>query len=378
MKATPLPPTTVITLLRSLGMLFQQAGMYGLNHNVSALAMREAFAQLESALAVYGAIELTKTEQAFLVNGQPVDTRDAVAHGVAQKIENNGLGGIVFKPGLDETEFAIFTKLITASAAHLAQTGGMKKAIDDAGLLTIASSETAYRQISDPPPPPEPEPTERPRHTPETPGVLDLSDSLDLAAAEPTFQPVPATAHEAEIQDRRQKREDNNAKIAAMLRSTATLIENENALPGEIGQQQVLASIERILKLVETSSRETRAHASKLAGQVEADRQTIASIESAARRKGIGFNLTRKELLAHYSEINQEMLQPITVSSGALDLLLSGNGGDLAPSQKELIKLAFESMQRVNQLVEFTNRISGLPNSYTPDDKLIRDSYTNT
>ena len=163
--------------------------------------------------------------------------------------------------------------------------------------------------------------------------------------------------------------------MAAMLRSTAALIENEGMLPGETGQQQILASLERILKMVEASSSATKIRISKLAGQVEADRQTIASIESAARRRGIGFNLTRKELLEHYAEINQEMLQPVTVSSGALDLLLSGKSGPMSESQKELIKLAFEGMGRVNQLIAYTNRISGLPASLQPDAEVIRDSY---
>ncbi len=86
-------------------------------------------------------------------------------------------------------------------------------------------------------------------------------------------------------------------------------------------------------------------------------------------------NLTRKELLEQYAEINQEILQPVTVSAGALDLLLSGRCGDLSSSQKELIHLAFEGMERVNQLIAYTNRISGLPESLQPDAGVVRDTY---
>lgn len=376
MNINHLPPKTSLSLLRSLGMLLQQASMYGLHHNVAALALREAFSLFESTLAVYGTIELNKTEHALLVNGHPVDINDPIIHQIAQKISTNNLGGLVFKPTMDSEEFATFAKIFSGSVTMLNQLGGMKHAIENAALKTITTTETAYRQISldshDTRITETSQKTQN-RHT----GVIDLSEALGEAEVETPFNATsnPST-HNSQIAKARQKRSSKVGQIATMLRATAAIIENEGMLPGELGQQQILASIERILKMVEASSSETRAQIAKLAGQVNADRQTIANIESAARKKGVGFNLTREELLEHYSEINQEMIQPITVSSGALELLLSGKGGSLTHSQKKLVKLALEGMQRANQLVEFTNRISGFPESHTPDHKLISDSYS--
>jgi len=376
MNTQPLPPDITLSLLRSLGMLLQQAGMYGLHHNVAALALHEAFDQFESALAVYGTIELTKTERALLVNGKPVDTKDPLAHQVAGKISANNLGGLVFKPEMTLEAFTTFAKLFSSSATMLNQLGGMKNAIENAGLDTIATSDTAYKQVptdSHVAPIAETPPQSAANRT----SVIDLTEAFSKAETQSMLNRTPpAASSEAELASIKQKRSNNAEQIANMLRATAALIENEGVLPGELGQKQILASIERILKMVETASQETRTQIAKLAGQVNADRQTIASIESAARRKGIGFNLTRKELLEHYSEINQEMIQPITVASGALDLLLSGKSGNTTPSQKELLKLAQEGIERANQLVEFTKRISGLPESYTPNENLIRDSYS--
>lgn len=375
MQTNPLPPNTALSLLRSLGMLLQQAGMYGLQHNVAALALRETFAQFESSLAVYGAIELNKTENVLLVNGIPIDTKDPIAHQIAQKISDNNLGGLVFRPEMTIEEFTTFAKLLSSSPVMLNQLGGMKNAIENAGLTTIATSETAYKQV------PTDSHVTQIADTPIKPktnhkSVIDLTEGFSEAETQSILNTAtPTFSHKAQIASTRLKRSNNVEKMASMLRATAALIENEGMLPGELGQQQILASIDRILKMVETTSRETRAQISKLAGQVNADRQTIASIESAARKKGVGFNLTRKELLEHYSEINQEMVQPITVASAALDLLLSGAGDETTPAQKELLKLAQEGMQRANQLVEFTNRISGLPESYTPNENLIRDTY---
>ena len=67
MKYTPVPDHTAIALVRSFGLLVQQAGMYGLSHNVTQLALREAFLHLESSLAMYGAIEIAISENTLFV-----------------------------------------------------------------------------------------------------------------------------------------------------------------------------------------------------------------------------------------------------------------------------------------------------------------------
>lgn len=374
MKYNTLPSQTSTSLLRSLGMLVQQAGMYGMSHNVTTLAIREAFEQLESALALYGTIEMAVAGKTLLVNGMPLDSQEPSVHNFSSRIQMHKLGGVVFAPETNEEEFLIFTQLISSSTMALAQLGGMKNALDNAGLRSILSTTEAYKKVSET----EPEPPHKPI-LPKQQGTLVLDLSEALASADPLgafANTKPESTHEGELDALKQKRLENATRLAAMLRATAALIETGGMLPGELGQQQILASIERMLKVVEISSRETKNQIAKLAGQVDADRQTIASIESAARRRGVGFNLTRMELLAHYAEINQEMLQPVTVSSGVLDLLLSEKSGELTPSQKELIKLATESMQRVNQLVEFTTRISGLPDSFAPDKDLVKNSYS--
>ena len=390
MKYTPVPDHTAIALVRSFGLLVQQAGMYGLSHNVTQLALREAFLHLESAIAMYGPIEIAISENTLFVNGAPIKSSDTSLKNFINRIEMHKIGGVLFSPQVDNEEFMIFTKILSTSAMTLASRGGIKGAIEGAGLHAITLVNSEYRKVveeeaekeklSPLPLPSAPLPLSGEKASAHDrssgPAVLDLSD---IAAAESPFgfsSPETGANSVSELDDNRKRRQENISKMADMLRSTAALIENEGMLPGETGQQQILASLERILKMVEASSRATKIRISKLAGQVEADRQTIASIESAARRRGIGFNLTRKELLEHYAEINQEMLQPVTVSSGALDLLLSGKGGPMSDSQKELIKLAFEGMGRVNQLIEYMNRISGLPETLTPDSGLIRDSYS--
>jgi len=114
---------------------------------------------------------------------------------------------------------------------------------------------------------------------------------------------------------------------------------------------------------------------STLADQVSEDRQTIASIESAARRRGITLRVSRGELVQRYAELNKEIMQPLTVSTGVIDMLQSGCVGALTEPQRELLKMAAESVERVNQLVAYMTRISGLPESLSPDAETIAATY---
>ena len=380
-----IPEPTAVALVHSIGLLFQQTSMYGPTHNVAMLAMHDALAKLETGLAMHGEIEIAIGGADLLINGAPLVSKDPSTRSLAARFNQLKIDGVAFLPGLDEAEFAIFNRILSSSPGAIAGMGGLRKALDSAGLRSIKLVNAEYRKVPEAPIAPSPPPPAPPTSTPSPPedkvfsldggagsGVIDLSG--EMASGASAFSPAEPPQAPAES-DRMQRRRENARKMADLLRATAALLENTGTLPPEIEQQQILSAIERILKHLETSSVETRKQISLLAGKVEADRQTIASIESAARRRGIGFNLTRKELLDHYAEINQEILQPVTVSAGALDLLLSGRCGALEPAQQELIRLAFEGMGRVNQLIAYTNRISGLPASLQPDAEVIRDSY---
>jgi CBS domain-containing protein len=96
---------------------------------------------------------------------------------------------------------------------------------------------------------------------------------------------------------------------------------------------------------------------------------TERSVVRFAATRGLDFSGRR------IAELNQEIVQPLTVSTGVIDMLGSGRAGPLTVSQRDMLQLASESVERVNQLVAYMRRIAGLPESYTPDAAIIRDSY---
>ena len=126
----------------------------------------------------------------------------------------------------------------------------------------------------------------------------------------------------------------------------------------DIGERAVKTLAE--VSFVEANAAGTSDRIGELSRQIEEDRATVESIEAASRRRGMGPQLTRAELLERFAELSQEIVQPLTVATGAIDLVRKGKGGDLTDEQRSLLHLAAESLDRMGQLSERFSRIAGL------------------
>ncbi len=370
MKAyTKLPERDAVLLVRALGLLVNQAGVYGPAHKVTQSAAISVFAELEASVQRYGAIEIALKDNRVLLNGS-LDGLDAASvKNLVDRMVLHKIGGLLFLPPLNRDEFLICITLFGTPPATLAAQGGFEAALKQAGLRSVQVVAVAYQRVNEAEAPPTSFSGE-PRSEPITSAGLE-----DLAAAwARDFVPQDAAPEEPET-PKESAQQDRAAQLASLLRETAAMLERDGALTDAQQQQRVLEAVTRIRDALATSTRESERHIAALADQVDADRQTIASIESAARRRGLGIRLTRAELIERYAELNQEIVQPLTVSTGVIDMLGSGKAGPLTPSQHDMLRLASESVERVNQLVAYMRRIAGLPDSLTPDTAIIADSY---
>lgn len=369
MKAyTKLPERDAVLLVRALGLLVNQAGVYGPAHKVTQSAAISVFAELEASVQRYGAIEIALKDNRVLLNGA-LDGLDAASvKNLVDRMALHKIGGLLFLPPLNRDEFLICITLFGTPPATLAAQGGFEAALKQAGLRSVQVVAVAYQRVNE-------------AEAPLTNAGEQRSEPItsaglaDLAAAwARDFGPQDAEPEEPETPTV-SAQQDRAAQLASLLRETAAMLERDGALTDAQQQQRVLEAVTRIRDTLATSTRESERHIAALADQVDADRQTIASIESAARRRGLGIRLTRAELIERYAELNQEIVQPLTVSTGVIDMLGSGKAGPLTPSQHDMLRLASESVERVNQLVAYMRRIAGLPDSLTPDTAIIADSY---
>lgn len=381
MAYTKLPEKDAVLLVRALGLLMSQAGVYGPSHNVTQSAARSVFAELEQALKTFGPIEIARRESQIQVNGSSDGITSVTGKNLADRMALHKINGLLFADIPDMREFLRCVTLFGSPPPELAAQGGFEGALKNEGIRSLRVVTVAYQRVNgdemkppektEPPPvlPPSPalpsptlSPPSMPRRTAGGTGlgVVDLSAAMmDDGSADDGPDGRANTAAE--------ERSKRSAELAVLLRETAALIEKGVDLSDH--------KLDRIRSFLSDMMVGSEREISSLASQVNDDRQTIASIESAAKRRGIGLKLTRAELIERYAELNQEVMQPLTVSTGVIDMLRSGCVGPVSSQQKELLKLASESVERVNQLVAYMNRISGLPNSLTPDGAVVADSY---
>ena len=116
-------------------------------------------------------------------------------------------------------------------------------------------------------------------------------------------------------------------------------------------------------------------HADSLVEKVNADRKHVAELEKAARESGAPIHLSREELLESLAEINQELAQPLTVSSALVELLSSGRFGEVDEKQQEVFDLASSSLKRLEVVVKYLQRLSGMPINLAPNQELLSEVY---
>ena len=400
----PISAGTAKTILHALGVAVQQAVMYGPTHNVSRLAAREAAVVLEASLGPDGSLEIAVAPQGggALVNGELVSTPDSAGQAFLARMEAHGAHELRFASGIESEDMNTFLGVLSVRPQEVAAQGGLKAALERAlPSGAVRMSEAQWRKVGEdeaggsaaPARPALPKggaldlsslyggraagggaAAARPKPSPGRAapsgegGTLDLTAAL--AEAEPRFG-ASRREKDAAAAEGAARREADKRAVSEMLRRTADLLDRAGRPPDAEIKREVLETIERTLHLVEENSAETSRRIGELAHQIEEDRATVESIEAASRRRGMGPQLTRAELLERLAELNQQFVQPLTVSTGAIDLVRKGKGGDLTDEQRSLLHLAAESLDRMQKLADRITCIAGLPEGFTPDPDIV-------
>jgi hypothetical protein len=397
--ANPVSTGTAKTMLHALGIAVQQAVMYGPVHNVSRLAAREASGTIADLLGPENGLEVAVAPQGAgaIVNGESVSSPDSAGQAFLARLEAHGVHELRFDPGFASSDAETFLALLAARPDSSAASGGFKASLERAlpgGSVRVVESH--WRKVGDDgvaapsrPSLPKgvsalagaadslygvrkgPASSAAPPHAAAPTGegaTLDLTAAL--AEAEPRFGASRREKDEAAASGAERREADKRA-VAELLRRTADLLDRAGRPPEESLRREVLETIERALHIVEANAAGTSDRIGELSRQIEEDRATVESIEAASRRRGMGPQLTRAELLDRFGELGQEIVQPLTVATGAIDLVRKGKGGDLTDEQRSLLHLAAESLDRMQMLVDRIARIAGLPDGFSPDPDAI-------
>ena len=105
--------------------------------------------------------------------------------------------------------------------------------------------------------------------------------------------------------------------------------------------------------------------------RAEAQMETLKRIVMIPAGRPDNADLSRRQLLILMAELGQELRQPLTVVTGAIDMLLGRFFGPVSDEQKPILDMASESSRTLDDLISRMIRIAGMPTSLTPDEDVL-------
>lgn len=369
-------------LVRSLGLLLNQAAVYGPIHNVTKSATKRVYGELIEMLQRYSVLELTVKNDLICVNGRSEDLDSSISFNLIRRFGQIDISGLLLRLPLPVREFERIVNILGMSVAMLSEAEGVanlfiQKNITSADIVKVDykrvldGSETEDVEDVDSTAPRVIDAVQQDKGAMSSAdrGVFDLS--LDLLGADPEAEIIDPSETRVAA---KKEREQQSLRLAGLLKKTAESLENSSSGSRAMELGRVEGALEMVRSALLEMTVGSEKNISSFAQDVSEDKMMVADLEEDARRRGYPLKLTREELLERYAEINQEIIQPLTVSTAVIEMLRMKNTGNLSTLQNELLKMAHESVSRVNELVDHLQSVSGLPHSYTPDESIIEKS----
>ena len=166
---------------------------------------------------------------------------------------------------------------------------------------------------------------------------------------------------------------DDGTETGRVLAALLTrLTEVVSAAPSAAGNDAAPDAV--LITIGNTEIRKTTARAETKIDALAEEVSKLASSSSAEAGDGQK-KLAYDRIIATIAEICQELRQPLAVVNCTLGIMTSGMLGTLTESQRDTLRLATDSGQRLALLVDKLVAISGVPASLAPDQDLIKKLY---
>jgi hypothetical protein len=367
-------------LVRSLGLLLNQASVYGPVHNVTKSATKRVYEEVIENLERYGVLEFAVKSNLICVNGCSDDVDSSVSSNLVRRFAQLDISGMLLRLPMPVREFEKIIRILAMPVAMVTEAGGVatlfaREKISSADVVKVDYKRVEHGEIDNE----EPAGTFKVGSFRNTggissteSGVFDLS--AELLGSDPAFAAFDTDGFSENYAAALREREKRSLQLAGLLRKTAESLERNSVENPKVELGRVAGALEMVRSALMQMTVSSESEISSFARDVKEDKATVAGLEEDARRRGCPLKLTREELLERYAEINQEIIQPLTVSTGVIEMLRKQQAGELSGLQNELLDMAHESILRVNELMELLHSVSGFPQSYKPDIKIFESN----
>ncbi|MBT3192900.1 MAG: hypothetical protein HN341_10130 [Verrucomicrobia bacterium] len=434
-----LPAPEGLEICKILGLAISNVSMYGMEHSVTATSVSQAYDGIVNKADLYGEIEFVLGDAGLMINQSVIETERSTGQLLVDQLTKQGVHDFAFVPPVNRGEFTRFMLILAAAPGSSLVADGFESAVADASMKSVRVANVSYARVDKNAPAPDafasPTPTSRQANPAGGAKSFDLDMDLDMGmdgfslgddSLSPSGDLAVASAAGAYL-EQKQAAESRREALLAQIRERGGSPTEREALREQLlaaglsksdwfellaasgvaasagtGQaaetlQQLLLDIDvlahgdavstgqptpamtemldAISQQVLQLTSQTTQRVDTLAEKVDADRETVAHLENEARARGVGPNLSRDELLGSLAEINQELAQPLSAASAVIDILGGGKLGAVTEAQREVLDVASQGMERLGKLVEYLNKISGMPDGLSPDREILDGAY---
>jgi hypothetical protein len=357
------------TLATVVGAAIANTRVYGAAHRVTGESVGRAAAEAASALEACGRLDIVVHAQRLFVNAAVVEPDISPIQTFRDCLLQLEVQSLSIPAPLYRSEFEAFLRVLTATREEAEAAGGFGALLMRAGLARMKVGRMSVRAVD--------ETDEKPAAQPETAKPQRQAKPVKTGAKK-SFDLSEELAALNNVAEAASSDEDGNAVagLNAVVNDLKARVRADAALAGGASTRELTEALQRVERAILELIRQTERKVGGLVANVEADRPVVERIEREARERGVPLHVTREALLTGLSEVVQESYQPLSVVDGAVELLRSGRLGAVTDAQREMLDAMADGMGRLGKLVGFLRKISGVPESLTPDKTILGEAYS--
>jgi len=367
---TKIPLNEALPLVRDFGLLINQAAIYGVTHRVIQGQAGAFFNRLHALAKAHQTVEFSIKGDKLAVNNE-IEGLDAMStRNLKERMSLHKLPGIFFSADLSQQEFTSFLACLAKPPGKVNEMGGFEQVLKSSNMKGVSLVHFVYERVDTSTPKEVPSAEKEAKKTPAKPLPQQPPGSAYELVLDEAFDEANST-EEPELNitvQASRERKKIQSELDSLINEVAQLVSDKEHRQGD-RMLETIRSIRDTLKSSTETSRE------RITTFLDPTYPSHKSAGPAGKKEGLFFDLQTTEYLQRLAELTQEIAQPLTVTNSVIELLGKGQAGPLTGEQSELLNLALESVDRVNQLIKYMHTLYGEPDSYIPDAAIIKDTY---
>ena len=146
-KQTHFPEVDI--LVRTLGLIFSNTLLYGLQHGVTKQATVDGYQVLCGLFEQTPEVRFDVSEDSLLVNNNSVDLKNPLQKTCVTHLMEREITNFVLLKGMPREKFDDLLEILMAKKEDLEQLGGFSQFVKDSGMEHVKAIKIVYQQVSD-------------------------------------------------------------------------------------------------------------------------------------------------------------------------------------------------------------------------------------